>query len=352
MKKKRTLLLLSISSVFAITSLGACRRSSFVGKVYLDYGEIRENPLENITELSELTYNKLKSKLSTNESFLLVLFNATCSCWGDFQPVITRYINETNVKVEYINVDEFAGESETFGLFYEKINMPSVALFKRGSLVRQEYLGNDELKNEMFRKYASFKQWADENIVLPKMYYVSKDVLDGFIADDLEFNLYIARSECHDCQNVNYNVLYDFSDNLLTTSKPLYIFDIQQYRGTEIYQDIKDMYGLSPVNNPILGYELYDGAVPTFQHRRGAAITDMITVLNDTVNQDSKTVYSYFTQARVDNMPFLKNSSLTAVLNGMQLTDEQFDDWRSYSSTYYKDYHYPILKLFLNSYIA
>ena len=351
MKKTNTFIFLVLMAASTI-SLAACKQNSTDSKVFLDYGYIRENAITNITDLTELTYSKVKAKVESNESFMLVIYNATCSCWGKFQPVITKYINETNAKVEYIDIDEFSGETETFGLYLEKIAMPSVAVFKRGKLVKQPYYKANDPATKMFENYEAFKQWSDENIVLPKAYFLEKSVLDSYIDENKEFSLYISKESCPDCQNINYNVLYDNNDAHETYKNNLYIFDIEPYMvDMEVYKQIKKDYGLSPDNNPIFGYELYGGAVPTFQHRKGSEIADMITVLNDIPNALNKTVSSYFTEERVNHMTFIKSSGITATLDGMELSDEQFENWGSYSSEFYKEYHYPITKLFFDYYL-
>lgn len=349
MKKKKTWLSLAFISACSLSFLAGCTRTAFTGKVFLDYGVIRDKDIENITDLPELDYNKLKSTIASGESFMLVLYNSGCGCWTDFQPVITRFINDSNVYVKYINVDEFAGESDRFGLYIERVDMPSVALFRRGKLVRQFSYGINDTK--MFKNYESFEAFVSENIVLPKMYYLERDVLDSYIAEDKDFVLYIAKGSCHDCRDANSDVLFPWSDNHIASNKYLYIFDIDPYMGTDIYQDIKDEYGLSPKYNPVLGYELFGGVVPTFQHRQGGQYLDMISVLNDMAKKDTSTIYSYFTEERVAAMPFLKDSSLTTALNNMSLTSEQVENWGEYKAEYYRNYHYPILNLFLDTYL-
>ena len=357
MKKKLAITLLSIVGAFSTLSMAGCHKSPYSGKISLDYGEIRENDITNITELHEITYNELKSKLTTNESFMLVLYNPTCSCWGTFQPVITQYINETHTRVEYINANEIRGAQDQFGLFTELINMPSVALFQRGKLARQAYYKPNDTSSKMFESYKSFKQWSDENVILPKMLYINRNVLDSYIDDNKEFNLYIARSECGDCQNLNYNILYDYSDKHAEVANPLYIFDIQQYYDTDEYQGIKDEYGLSPKYNPVFGYTIpgfYQGTVPTLQHRVGNQINDMVVPFNDYVKGGE--VKSYFTTSRVYNSPALKSSDIVTVLDGHDLTEEQVAKWwdqdNPYSKEFYRTYHYPIVNLFLETYFA
>ena len=342
MKRKITLTFLTLSSLSMLLSLGACKKSPYSGKVALDYGQVRLNALGNITELAEISYDDLVAKIETaKESFMLVVYNKSCSCWNDFQPVITKYINEYNAKVEYIDAGMFTGKEKTFDIHLSKISLPNVVLFKRGELYKQAYLKNENT-DKMFTQYSAFKEWVDENIISPRMYYLDKETLDSYIASNRTFDLYVARSECGDCQAINYNVLYDYFEDHMSLKNYLYIFDIQQYRGTDQYQPIKDQYGLTTVNNPVLGYDLYGGCVPTFQHREGNNIKDMITVLNDKVSEG--VISSYFTTERCNAMTFLGENKASYVFNGTTLQEASLKE-------YYEKHHYAVVMSFFDYYL-
>ena len=215
----------------------------------------------------------------------------------------------------------------------------------------------------------------EANTYLPKMYYVEENVLNTYIADNKEFNLYIARSECGDCSTINEEFLRDWSYNHVTTKENLYIFDIQKYYARKgqstpeelkLYQQIKDRYGLSGtytdeegktiVVNEKFGFST--GAVPTFQHRKGNEIKDMFVPLNDGVGENGK-LSSYFTTERVANMAFLKEAAFQTVFDQMELTQAQIDEFyrgketykEGYKKEFQRQYHYPIVEQFFKTYI-
>ena len=357
MKKRFCLLFLSSILAASTVLLSSCENSKGDTRIHLDFGEIKANDISNITELPELKYNGLTSKISHGDSFLLAIYNEGCGCWTDFQPVLTEFFNETHTTVEYINVYEFTGKDD-LGLYLEVSDLPSLAVYEQGQLkIQSVYLRDDRM---MFKSYTKFKEFIDKNVVLPKMYYVNKDVLDSIIAENKEFNLYIARSACGDCNAVTTEVLYDWSKNTLDVSDILYIFDIQSYypiKGEDdydaklvTYQYIKDYYGLSEANNPTFGYST--GMVPTFQRRKGMEILDMIVVLNDSLDKANKKVTSYFTEERVSHMKFLEGSSLNkTILDGFELNDDQVANWRVYRSQFNATYHYPIVREFFKAYV-
>lgn len=361
MKKNFSLLISVISSLFVVNSLSGCNginNNGGASKTHLEQGFYFYNPIEKITEFDELTYDALATKIINEDSFLLAIYNDTCTCWTDFAPVLVEYMNRTHVKVEYINVDRFI-DRDNYGLYLEKSGLPALAVFSNGKLsIEATYLKNRDL----FKDSKKLEAFINENVYLPKQFFIDKETLDFYISSNKEFNLYVSRTGCPDCLAADTDVLKLWNRRVDRVSEPLYIFDLKDYYASsysgsseeeiKAYQDIKDLYGLSEKNNPTLGYST--GMVPTFQRRKGNEIKDMIVVLNDSQNEGI--VSSYFTSERIQNMPFLKDSSLDLNMDGLKLEKEDEEQdyksyWRIYKSDYYKKYHYPILNLFLDTYV-
>lgn len=343
MKRKIVKFLLPLSIFLSFSGLVSCGPKPFTSKVKLDYGEIRENDLNSIDELGLVLYEDLQAKIYDKESFILLIKGtAGCSCWTDFDPTITKYINNTHVRTITVDYTAFINK-DSFGLYTVGGHMPSIAIFNRGTLVYQAVHGRDNKK--IFTDYQTLYEFMSSHTVLPKMYLITKTTLDTYFTSSKEFTLYIERSLCNDCSTVNREVLQGWQETIQDNpNNYLYIFDIQKYQGTEEYQTIKDCLGMSEEGDSTFGWGT--GYIPTFQHRTGSTITDMIVVNNDTYNKDTKLISSYFTTSRVNNLSFLKNDETikTKVLDGMQLDNYSKDE-------YIKAYHNPITKLFLNTYI-
>ena len=367
MKKGFSLLFLSTLITSSMMIFSGCNKGDT--RVQIHFGEYVGEEISNITNLPKLTYNDLSSKILNQETFMLAIYGEeTCGCWSDYQPVLTEYVNDTHQKIDYISSYDFIGKENTFGLYLVTSDLPSLAVFEQGQLkIQSVYLRDDRL---MFKSYTKFKEFVDKNVILPKMLYVEKDELDSLIAEDKEFNLYVARSACGDCNAVKNDVLYDWSKNTIDVSDILYVFDIQSYYPIKpekddpkyeekmikyeidlaTYLSIKDYYGLSDKNNPTFGYS--SGSVPTFQRRKGMEILDMIVVLNDNLDKANKKVTSYFTEERVSHMKFLEGSSLNkTILDGFELNDDQVANWRVYRSQFNATYHYPIVREFFKAYV-
>ena len=359
MMKKKTLIFTFASLGLLSLSLTACieQPSGPVGKTKIDFGTIRSTPLDSITDQEELTYDELTSMINEKRSFALALYyDSGCSCWINFKPILTDYINDKNVDISYINTSEF-NKKDNFGIYLVKSEMPSIVFFSQGKFSKQVVYGRDG--SSIFTDKKKFYGFMEENINLPSMYCLEKNTLEQYIAEEKEMVLYVARSLCNDCGNVNKKYLYNWGQNYNGAEK-LYIFDIQKYQGTDDYQTIKNWVGLSTVNNPILGYDT--GMVPTFQKRKGDNILDMIVTNNDslTVNNETKTLNSYFTSERVANMNFLKEEKqLKTILDKMEVEEKYathyvneekgIDEW-FLKTEFYQDYHYPLLNKFFETY--
>ena len=354
MKTFNKLFLLIFTALLSGSILSSCTNANEDKRVALDYGTIRSTELDDIRSQAAIKYDELTSKIAHKDSFMLVVYTPGCGCWDDFAPVVTEFMNKTHCNVEYLSVYELTIQKDQFGIYTVASDMPSVCLFKRGQLKIQSTYGlHDKL---MFKNYSHFQEFADANIILPKMYYIDEATYDSYISSNKEFNLYVARKLCPDCQALDREVLYNWSDSIEKINNNLYIFDIQSYYPTTeedkpAYQALKDKLGLSEETNPTLGYST--GMVPTLQHRKGNEITDMITVLNDMPDYggDSTKLESYFTAERVSHMPFLKNTTLTVVLDEMTLSEEQVSGWfTGAKDAFNAQYHYPIANLFLDTY--
>ena len=376
---KKTLLFLAIPLL--LLSVSSCKKNESSGKVFLEYGKVYVSEPELVDQID---YDTLSSWISHKNTFVLAVSNEGCSCWEGFQPILASFNYKYNLDIKQIPVKELNVEGrDKFGLYTVAVDSPFLAFFSNGSLVRQAMYGGNKEHSKVFtdRSGKELEKFFFENAYLPKMYYVEEETLGTYIVEGKDFSLYIARSGCGDCQTVNETMLRDWNKTTVSVENPLYILDIQKYhpgseprkldteteeefearhaaweRKNEIYQGVKDQYGLSEKNNADFGYST--GMVPTFQHRVGSQITDMTVLLNDSLNADGHTLNSYFTAERVAKMDYLKGTGTEYVLNGKELSADQIDEIE-YQGRIYKmlkkeahvAMHTPIFKLFFEKYV-
>lgn len=343
----------------AVTFLSSCGTQN-AEIINLDYGTYRENNISTIEEIEEMGYDELTSRLNKKESFAFAIYTSGCGCWTrDFAPVLVQYINDTHVNISYINALQFQGKNN-LGLYLVASDMPSIVIVNKGTISVQSVYYRDDKK--IFINLDKFKSFMESHVRLPKMYYISKNILDSWIDEDKEFNLYIAKNSCGDCRRVNTTVLNEWNSKTNEANENLYIFDIQPYNysssspyywydeslGITTYQHYKDIYGMSESINTNLGWG--DGYVPTFQRRKGSQVLDMITVYNDSYNSDTKTITSYFSSSRLPYLSFLLNSEIeNKILDGLHLVYSDFDEQKvQYESKYIN----PIIDLFLKTYVG
>lgn len=377
--KKKSLLFAAIPLL--LFSVVGCNKSTTPGKVYLEYGKVHIS--ESIL-VDEIDYDTLSSWIMHKNSFALAVSNEGCSCWETFQPILASFNYKYNLDIKQIPVKELnKDDRDKFGLYTVAVDSPFLAFFSNGTLIRQAMYGGNKELSKVFTDQSGkeLEKFFFENAYLPKMLYVDKDTLDTYISENKDFNLYIARTGCGDCQTVNETMLRDWNKTTVSVDEPLYIFDIAPYYpGSEpkreegeseedfnnrhhewetksaIYQSVKDQYGLSSAYNKDLGYS--SGMVPTFQHRLGNTIADMAVILNDGVYEDGRTMKSYYTSERVAKMPFLKDTGNEYVYDGRQLSNSEVTQYIIQGRTIvvieretHIRLHTPILNRFLNTYV-
>jgi len=327
MKKKLLILPLSLLSL-SLINLAGCSNNS---KIHLVFGDLTTN------EVTTISFNKLKEKVDSEETFLLaVQYSDNCACWqSEAKPVIEKYISEKHVICYHIKLEELEANSNTFGIKIVTGNS-SLAVFENGQVKNTVTTKDDNtLKN-----YSSFESYMDALVVLPKIYYVSKDYVDELYKKDEKNVIYYSRSECGDCSYLDSHYLKEWSKNNPDFAKNIYILDCDQpgirkdennQVNKEQWQKFKDDYGLSTVNNPTYGYDT--GYVPTFLliqgSNEGVKYLSGAVAFNDRVElQDSKYVVtnSYYTSERLENLQYVDISVDMKVLKGMELSSNDVND--------------------------
>lgn len=365
MKKKS---LLFLSTLLMSFSLFSCNKVD-TNKVNLDYGNLHSYSISEITQIKETTYNELLSTVNNKESFMLAIYHHGCGCWDAFQPVLTQFVNKYHIDIKYIDASAIRAHDDTFNLYLIDGDMPSIAFFRRGKLLRQvTYISSNQETRKIFAQFSEFEKCVLKNVNLPKMYYVDEDVLDSYIAEGKDFNLYIARNGCGDCKELNSRKLYKWNDAKAKRNENLYIFDMQSYRDLDPvehrYQEVKNKYGLSTVNNSALGYDFYDkrgdlnqGAFPTLQRRVNGQISDMMVVYNDIFEKDESGKYtfttSYFNESRVANMSFLKGDT-SYIYEGKEIPSKyieviKYEEFEFESLK--KEFYNEVIDLYFDTYI-
>lgn len=331
MKKKLLILPLSLLSL-SLINLAGCSNNS---KIHLVFGDLTTN------EVTTISYNKLKEKVDSEETFLLAIqYSDHCACWqSEAKPVIEKYISEKHVICYHIKLEELEANNNTFGIKIVTGNS-SFAVFENGQVKNTITTKDDNtLKN-----YSTFESYMNELVVLPKFYYVNKDFVDELYKKDEKNVIYYSRSTCGDCGYLDSHYLKEWSKNNPDYARKIYVLDCDQpgirldennQVNKEQWQKFKDDYGMSTVNNPTYGYDT--GYVPTFLliqgSNEGVKYLSGAVAFNDSVEaSDGKYVVtnSYYTSERLNNLKYIDISVDQKVLKGMELGSADVNDNGTY----------------------
>ncbi len=341
MKKQTILLPLILGSTLSLVS---CQGAS--EKVDLKYGQMINN------DVNVIDYLSLKEKVDNKENFILVVYTNGCACWSTFKRVASEYIKENHVQIfaiEYKNFRSSDGSTlDTFSLTFVSGGV-SIHIFKDG----KKKVEIADSKSLVISRLSSLKSFLEENIILPKMFYISLSQVDELYKSEETSLLYFARSNCSDCQYLDNNFLrnYDVTNNM-------YILDcenigIREYdengsltpESATKWAEFKVNYGLAKDKNETYGYD--EGYVPTLFLLKGDGSSTLPTFLsgavyfNDTISKDSQGYYisnSYYTDARVANLTYTDT-----ILKDRRLSDNEVT---AYSESYYAWNHIDAAKVY------
>lgn len=349
MKKKYLFSLLLPLTFGALTGCGGTKDTT----INIDIG----TKSEVSSEIS--SYDDLISKLTSDysEDFLLAtyskVYSTGCSCWSGFRlEVMDRFVKETNTPIYYFDVDKLE-EKKEHGISKLYESSPEFYVIKASKVVRKYTY--EQKNNNIMKSYTKFKNEMAEVIVRPdtyNLYYVDEAYLDKNLKSAKNAVLYTVRNACGDCKYATPNVVIPFS-KMKAFDVELWVFDIQDYKKDDAkYEAVKTKFNLSETSNEIFGYGT--GVVPTIQYYQYGLLKDASVFFNDTLVADGsnfKVSKTYYTEERVANLPFLKNTGLvqTKVLEGLSVpaSDVTNGYWNKDAAA---KYHSPILRAFINNY--
>ena len=347
-------------ALFSVLILGGCSTNNNQ-KLTINVGTKLEQGIDiNYKDLCSLLTSKQK------EDVLLATysraFSTGCACWGNFRDdVISGYMRNHNVPIYTFDTDLLDGHEEKFGIRELTSSDPDFYLFKDGKKIARYSYGDKG--NNIVKSYKKFEKEMETKINLPtkfSMYSVNEDYLDSHLATNDKTILYIGRNGCGDCSYVLPNVLVPFF-NENPAKQEILVLDIQTYRNNDEtkYNEIKSKFNLTSDSNHTFGFDT--GVVPTFQYYEKGELKDAAVYFNDSITKDGdswKVTTSYYTEERLENLSFLKNSDVeNKVLIGITIPNEDLatvpyegQEFTSWTQDGASKYHTPILQQFLKTY--
>jgi len=299
----------------------------------LTYGQIKADYTSTATKdvFSEITYEGLTSRTACEETMLVVTYLGTgsCGCFTSFKAQVNQYNKLFNGLFYLIPVEQFTGKEETFGMRIPEGDTVSFSIFNKGKLMKQ-WVKEGKYYSKLFEDFNVLRQEISKYVKDPAMYYTSETTLDNLISQNPNITYYINRATCPDCTFADLNLLIPYV-NEHTLKNKIYILDIDEFRGGERYQDIKDKYGLSTTINTEYGYST--GVVPTFINKKDGKFYDSLIMFNDTVQKvcDKYVISdSYYNETMAAKLHYL-NGVTQKVIQGLELAASDVTD---YNPTY------------------
>ncbi len=371
--KRFATMVLSIACI--PTVLVGCKNKEKKDQTALTFGKLYQESKNIEDNFNVISLTDLQKMVEKKYNFAVIVYEPynDCTCWTTFQSTLRKYMKNTNILFFGVEIGELVASNEQFGLDYRRGD-ETVAIFRDGVLKTQKSTGdsNDKFTSDI----DTFTEWMDNNVHNSDMLFVTPAQLDSLFAGDSQFTLYIDRESCGDCSYLNANFLkeYNAGDNNRSYVIETDVEGIRyknSFFSSELWSAWKDSMGMSSAGNEEYGYGV--GYTPSFYRydpnimegeNRASAVFDSAVYLNDTIEKTGDNEYtvtdSFYTEERLGNLAHMDGVEIeNKVLKGLKLDSTQVNEidtgagysysWKSESSA---SYHDPLLKAFLDLYVA
>lgn len=366
--KKEALALLLLA--LPLPLLPGCAEGGKGDAVPLTFGKAFEEGEEYADRYVHLTHAGLLSKVSSGESFLLLVADhgSTCLCYVSFQETLGERMEKENLLVYSIDPAEFGGGKDALGLEIVE-GYETLAIFSKGKLVDQEVTG--ETGDPFTSDPAVLGAWLEERVRPSSMLYVDKEQLDTLYEGDESFTLGFLRSDCPDCRHMEEAVLQPFNEKERNRS---YVIDVNQ-EGIRLGEDgevdqalwesFKEDVGLSEGEEGTPA-SYGEGYVPSFlridpnlgvEGNRRSMVVDGFTYMNDVLMEEGGKFLledSFYDEGRASSLEWLHGFSGTKVLKGREIPKEEVlsaGETLLWDREYSGAFHDPLANAFLEFYI-
>ena len=313
-------------------------------------------------KIVELSLEELSSKIDAqHDTFLLATHKGdSCVCWTNFQYTITQFNNKRKEDgKDYLPFYSFDTElmtdnlPEDFKICKILSGYTDLYVFDNGEIL-QKYTKNARKDAAIFENETKLGEIINSHInkdTIKNYQYVSYEYAcrDLINKDIEEFVLFTTRSGCGDCNYCMPNVVTPFlSEN--NPKIPVYICDIEKYRGTDEYDTVKANLNLTVESNS-LGFG--KGVVPTYQYWKNGQLLDAGVYANDSFYLNSETNKVEVKETYFDGTRELKFTTENLIT---KMNSSESLEVKEYNGYYFMDvkkaavYHDPLVKSFLTYY--
>ena len=294
-------------------TLAACQPTN-ISKVVIPFSdEVRTVNGAYVT----LEYNELSVMVEQEETFILMVGNASCGCTTEFLPVMRDWIEENSILTYYLEYTKLESATNKFEIPMVTGSIPVLAIFEEGELAFSKvYNPNRSSDNVLFYDLELLTAWFEERLIFPSFQFLSKANFDQLFTTNRKMIIYIGRRTCADCTYAfNTFVLpYIRTNPTLPTIYGIDVLDNNIWRpetanNTPGWSEFKTNYGMDNVLNTTFGYAT--GFVPTFMYietngqsiqANPSIIKDMMVTYNDSSLQDPTKSFNAETNPRTTSL--------------------------------------------------
>ena len=361
---------LFLATLLGLLTTGCNNPTTDTSMFIVSFGHIRDSRA-SVEDLRIKEYGQLSDLVSSKQSFVAVTYyNERCQCWENFAPIVEQYVAKYQIDIKVIHTSILDGNKK-YGIYTEAGDLPGICFFKNGKLLRQTiYSKTSGDEHYIFSDFNLFEEYMAKNIYLPKMYYIDEQKFEEKYSSAEDFNLYVARTGCNDCSEIDKQLLFKWSASKQKEEIQdiLYVFDLAPYYAflpwdrdpTPEEQAAYDAYiakkkhlGLvapSQDEEPYV-FGFGKGAVPSFQRRHGSEVVDMITVLNDSADPSTGVVSSYFTSERIAASPMLRDTGEQYLFDGKTIDAKYITYYGGVKREYQMKQQKEIVEMYLDRYV-
>lgn len=299
----KKLFLISAISLAALGGLSSCNNSD---------SQVLSLKSESLDSYVKMTADDVEYHISTEDDFVLMVSQKTCSACTIAKKLLRTYISETNNLIYDIELSDYETISASNKDLPTVKNTPTFLFFKGGSLLKKiEGFKNDydDFKNTLNRYIYSRNLYTlntyekvSEN---SDWYYVENksdtSTLDNAISSNKDLTVYYSWLICSDCHNFHEKIYTKYINSLNSNIKA-YEFEVTYFRsgkpgtkpneGEEGYEEY--MRWLNFANKYGFG-EYRDGKIPALVNYQNGQVNEYAIFANDSNVVEENGTFRYGT---------------------------------------------------------
>lgn len=271
----------TIFSLLGILLLGGCNNTNTKdNKIDFLTGDLANS---SIIELSNS--DTLDAMRENGQSFIILASIDNCLTCYQIMDMFGYYVENYGLSIYHITFNKL---DATDPLAILRDDGPVLGIYKDGKKLLISSYGKNK---SIYSSQESLRAFLEQYIILPNVFYISKDQLDYKIINKKTFVVLYSRKSCPDCSYLYEHFLQQYIKNNKNESFYIIDCDVKGIRydkngdyDQEQWIKFKEDYLLSKTDTNPYGYS--GGVVPTFQYYQNGVLSASDVYVNETFNEE------------------------------------------------------------------